>query len=170
MRTVKLKRKRHNWKHFRERFLELRAKLKRVVRPHDVLQDARNPRSVFHSYIEWDDRKASEKYRLQQARELVSRLKMIYVNAAGKEINVREYVHLQVETPDRRIIGGYVPRQQAVKTSHFQSQMIDLAIRDLIAFKRRYACFREIEAAYTFLDACINRLQKSRIRKLRRAQ
>ena len=170
MRTVKLKRKRHNWKHFRERFLELRAKLKRVVRPHDVLQDARNPRSVFHSYIEWDDRKASEKYRLQQARELVSRLKMVYVNPAGHAINVREYVHLQVETPDRRIVGGYIPRQQAVKTSHFRSQMIELAIRDQVAFKRRYACFPEIERHFAILDTFIAGLRKSRIRKLRRAQ
>jgi phage terminase Nu1 subunit (DNA packaging protein) len=42
-----------------------------------VLQEARAASSPLHGFFEWDDSEAAEKWRLEQARELVRRVKIV---------------------------------------------------------------------------------------------
>lgn len=41
------------------------------ITPRQLVDEARDPRSVFHSEFEWDSRKAAEAYRRWQARSLI---------------------------------------------------------------------------------------------------
>lgn len=43
-----------------------------------VLDEARNPKHVLHNRFEWDNKVAAEKYRIEQARELIRRVRVVY--------------------------------------------------------------------------------------------
>jgi hypothetical protein len=45
--------------------------------PNDVLEDARRPESPLHEYFEWDESKAAQAHRLDQARTLIRSVKII---------------------------------------------------------------------------------------------
>ena len=42
-----------------------------ILRPSDVVKAARNPANVMHDSFEWDNDKAGDLYRLEQAREII---------------------------------------------------------------------------------------------------
>ena len=62
-----------------------------VLRASDVVKAARDPRHVLHKYFEWDDRKASERYRLLQARALARSVKIL-IRIDSKVIKTVVYV------------------------------------------------------------------------------
>lgn len=53
------------------RLEQIRAKAGGVLRPDDVVKDARSKSSPLHDEFEWSDSAAAEKFRLSQARELI---------------------------------------------------------------------------------------------------
>lgn len=42
-----------------------------ILRPSDVVRAAKDPANVMHDYFEWDNDKAGDLYRLEQAREII---------------------------------------------------------------------------------------------------
>ena len=57
-----------------------------------VLNAAMDKNSPLHSYFEWDDTAAAVKYRLEQARELIRKIK-VEVTVLDRPITVVSYVH-----------------------------------------------------------------------------
>lgn len=58
-----------------------------------VLARARNESSALHSHFEWDDSAAAEGYRLQQAEQLIRRVRVVVLREDDKPaIRVRAYV------------------------------------------------------------------------------
>lgn len=60
------------------RIKKLEDKLGRIT-PHIVLNDARKVSSPLHNEFEWDDSKAGELHRLDQARTLIRSVKIVIV-------------------------------------------------------------------------------------------
>lgn len=65
--------------------LEMKAKAiaaledsKGNVRPVDVIEAARDPKSALHKDFEWDDTKAAHKHRLETARKLIREVKLVF--------------------------------------------------------------------------------------------
>lgn len=145
-----------NWQAAHRRTEELRAKLHREVKPHDVVKDAENVNSPYHRHFEWDDSKAGPKFRLQQARQLLQNLKLIYHDEEGNKVSVRKYVRVLLSTPaDHELKSGYAPRLKVLKTSHLREQVVEMAKQMLESFKRRFRMFAEIEATYAHIDAAL---------------
>ncbi len=76
---------------------DLRAELTAIREKHKkltpavVLKEARNPDHPLHSRFEWDDSVAAERYRLEQARNLISLVRVSYTDSAGETKSVRQY-------------------------------------------------------------------------------
>lgn len=66
----------------REHLLAIGEKRGRLT-PHIVLEEARDPEHPLHSRFEWDDGKAAESYRLDQARHLFRVCRLAYVTPKG---------------------------------------------------------------------------------------
>lgn len=157
-----------NWQAAHRRTEELRSKLRREVRPHDVVKDAESASSPYHKFFEWDDKKAGPKFRLQQARALLQHLKVIYTDEEGNEVSVRKYVRVRLSTPaEHELRSGYTPRVKVLKTSYLREQVVEMAKTMLESFKRRFRMFTEIEATYPHIDAAIQILSgvKQRTKK-----
>ena len=62
-----------------ERIRQLEAK-DGTLDPRNVLDDARDPESPLHSHFEWDDSKAAEAHRMEQARTLIRSVRLVITN------------------------------------------------------------------------------------------
>ena len=67
--------------------------------PQPVVDEARNPQHPLHSRFEWDNAIAGEAYRLQQARELIRSVRIVYKEADenGPEQSARAFVSIANE-------------------------------------------------------------------------
>lgn len=59
----------------------LRFKGPQGFKPQQIVEAARAPTHYLHQFFEWDDAKAAESYRVQQARMLIASLKILVTDA-----------------------------------------------------------------------------------------
>jgi len=63
---------------------QVEERLRELYKEHDglspdiVLADAKSPKSLLHGEFEWDDKKASHEYRVEQARQLIRNVVYVY--------------------------------------------------------------------------------------------
>jgi len=62
----------------RQRFLKIEKKHGGRLTPDDVLTDAADPDSPAHAYFTWDDTKAGHAYRLDEARTLITSVRVVF--------------------------------------------------------------------------------------------
>ena len=110
------------------------------VNPRDVLVAARNETSVLHKAFTWDDSKAGERYRLQEARALLQRYRIRIVE--GDKTTVRAFVSL---TDERGKNGGYRPLIQVLSMEERREQMLADALAELSRFEEKYRILSELE-------------------------
>ena len=167
--TKKKRKPRIPWAQYRDRVHELSKKLRREVTPRDVKKDAKDPRSVYHDFFEWDNRACGEKYRLWQATQLLGHLKIVYHDELGNEIKVREYVRLVHEAPaTHELRAGYFPRQKAMTNSGLEQQCVEKSIVELESWMNRWRGFKRIESSYVGVQASLAQLRRLRARVLRK--
>lgn len=100
--------------------------------PQDVLNYARNPQTELHKCFEWDDTIAAEKWRKQQARWVCNSLVVTVIEEERPQVTFRVIQH---DTEDRT----YRPVVLTVQNEDQYGRLLDMAKRELKAFKDRYA-------------------------------
>lgn len=132
--------------------LEVLRKIQRaaggILRPADIVAHARNPESPLHGEFDWDDSEAAEKWRLEQAREII---RVTVVHEERKEMTTRAFVSL---ARDRVDDGGYRYVPSLVRTPKGRQEVLEEALAELRIFARKYrhisaltGIFVEIEKA-----------------------
>lgn len=101
-----------------------------------VLTVARVKDSPLHSYFEWDNETAGEKYRLWQARDMMGSIRVRYIDAGEeKETRAFQLVTRRSHEPEARKYRNFdVLRDD----SAFAAQKMEEAINDLRSWKRKY--------------------------------
>lgn len=94
------------------------------VSPRKIVQKAKDPKSALHSCFEWDNSKAAEKFRLDQARHIMCCLVTITESENEKEepIIIRAYENVNIgnrENPNR----VYVPTRTALSDPELRKQV-----------------------------------------------
>lgn len=90
-----------------------------VLRVDDVLEEARQEGSILHKHFEWDDSKAAEQYRRDQARALIQRCKITLVD--NTPVQVRAFVSLP---SDRDAGGGYRLTAEVVSDENMKAELV----------------------------------------------
>jgi hypothetical protein len=105
--------------------------------PKAVVESAREEDSPLHSHFDWDDAAAAEKWRIEQARDII---RCIRVEDTGPN-SEPERAFLSISDK-----GGVSYRSlEAVKSSaDLQEKLLASAERDLEAFTVRYRSLKEI--------------------------
>lgn len=111
-----------------------------VLVPKHVVTYARNASTALHGLFEWDDGKAAEAHRLEQARHII-RVRVADLPMAGSDmtVSVREYVHLSKDD-----VGVYRRVEDVLGSKAQRSVMLDDAKRDLRAFRDKYIALAEL--------------------------
>lgn len=157
------RRPRFPWRECQERMHVLAKSLGRPVQPKDIVLDARSHKdSPWHSWFQWNVKRAAWQHWLHQARQLVSRLRVIYHDTQGNAVRAREYVRVVMKEPATHTLrAGYIPRMRAISTSDLRLQLVERAIKDVEQIKVRYVGVPEVEVAYPHLDLAMMLIQKS---------
>lgn len=106
------------------------------LHPQAVVADARDAKSPLHRYFEWDDRKAAEAHRMDQARALIRSIRVIDDNDAKPRpafLSIRS---------DGGI--GYHTIKDVLSSRDLRERLLAQAQRDLDAWTLRYRELREI--------------------------
>lgn len=129
------------------------------VTPRDVLDTARSDNSPLHEYFEWNDKKAADEYRLEQARRMLRSINVRYIeDGQPKEARAFQVVHKQAYEGGPR---QYKSFQVLYGDSAFAAQMMDRAFEDLVTWKKRYQPYTEMWANFgDCFQAVINQISE----------
>lgn len=123
---------------------ELRALYERdgELTPEQVLDVASDPTSSLHNHFTWDDTEAAQKWRLNQARTLIMRCKVTVIGSDEQTHRVRAFVNLPApEGP-----GAYVSIEDALGDPAKRDVVIQQAMRDVAALRRKYRALADFDA------------------------
>lgn len=110
-----------------------------------VVEAARPEDSPLHPAFEWDDVKAAEAWRVEQARHLIRVIEVVVEKADGGHAPTRAFVSVVRDT-DR----SYTSTAHALTDLDLRRQVLDSAWQELEAWRRRHA--ELIEFAKIFAD------------------
>lgn len=86
---------------------DLRGELENIRNKHGrltpalVLEEARSSRHPLHARFEWDDGVAGERYRLEQAHDLISEVRVSYSLSTGERRSVRGFHAVRASDVDQ---------------------------------------------------------------------
>lgn len=133
-----------------------------LVRPEAVVEYARNPETALHSWFEWDDSKAAEKYRLHQAR---MRLRLVLTMHPKAEIKFRAYVSLK---DDRYSGQGYRLTLDVMSESERREQILLEALAEFRAVEEKYRQYQELAEIFAAIERSAALLRRKRVRSQRK--
>ena len=133
-----------------------------LVRPEAVVEYARNPETALHSWFEWDDSKAAEKYRLHQAR---MRLRLVLTMHPKAEIKFRAYVSLK---DDRYSGQGYRLTLDVMSESERREQILLEALAEFRAVEEKYRQYQELAEIFAAIERSEALLRRKRVRSQRK--
>jgi len=112
----------------------------------DVVEAARDPNSPLHQYFTWSDSEAAERWRMQEAQNLI-RSFSIY----NEELKIRVRALTSLED-DREEGGGYRWTIDVLQRPDLREQYLISALKDLEAVRKRYAHVQELVALWQAID------------------
>lgn len=108
-----------------------------------LLDASRSEEAPLHNEFEWDDTKAAEAYRETQSAYLIRSL-CVVPDGDNKE-PVRAVFIVNKAT-------GYESVNLIMDNSEKRSALLDLALKELSAFKRKYSLLQELSEVFTAID------------------
>lgn len=118
----------------------------RALTPQLVVDYARPVDSPLHDRFEWDDAKAGEAYRKQQARTLIKSVTIKLAPVQDKvsrsvdAVVVRNFHSVRVEGSEP----VYAPLAVITADEHMMNQVVSNAKRDFVAFRDKYRILGQV--------------------------
>lgn len=110
-----------------------------VLTPEAVLDFARPDDSPLHSYFEWDDSVAAEKYRYRQAQGLITKVKVTRVIAPARTVEVRAFLPVKENEAGEAVKGTYKPIEDL---NAREIEIVRASMeRDLAVLRRKYSTY-----------------------------
>ena len=134
-----------------ERLNELSQKQGEITPP-IVLADARSPKSPLHNYFEWNNTKAAEKWRLEQAGDLIRSITVEVIKDNGDKEDVRYFFSVSSEnstTSEPNAI--YVSLNTIMTDADKRAEVITYAKRELQGWANRYQQYSELQDIVGFI-------------------
>ena len=105
--------------------------------PSTVVKAARPTKSKLHGCFEWDNRKAADNYRENQARELLRKIVIVYEDQKGNTDNIRAFVRIQHDDESY-----YTCTARVQDDEELQDNVLEQILAELMAVKRKYTQFK----------------------------
>lgn len=130
----------------REQLDQVRSVFGRLT-PTAVVDAARPDDAPLHSRFEWDDTVAAEKWRREQASELIRSYRITYKETTNGPVTVRGFQAVRgLESPHS---SEYVPTEEALADPFTRQLVLRECERDVAALKSKYAHLKEFAAILT---------------------
>ena len=122
-----------------------------VLNPGIVVDVARAPKNILHSRFTWDDTEAAEKYRIWQARQLISMVVTIMPNETKP---VRAYVSLKDDRIkiDSEESGGYRLTVDVLNDNEMRVRMLKEAFTEFKYFREKYNHLKSLAPLFEAME------------------
>lgn len=117
--------------------------------PEQIVEYARQKHTELHKCFEWDDTKAAERWRIQQARLVCNSLTVTIEVAEAEPIAVRVIEHDDQERVYRPIVA-------TVRNPDQYSRLLNQAKAELEEFRKRYQGITELKTIIDDIDEMLN--------------
>lgn len=115
-----------------------------IIDPQTVVDESKDDGAVLHSLFEWDEAKAANKYRCQQAQFIIRNITTEEKNTVGESITVRAF-----ERAEHR----YAPTSAIMSQGDLRKLLLDRALAELHEFEQRYKHLSELAEVFASIDA-----------------
>lgn len=115
--------------------------------PEEIVRAAEMPTSPLHPAFEWDDARAAERFRIDQARHLISLIDVVIIKPDMTEGAIRAFV--SITSDEGR---GYVSTVHALSDETMRHQVIQRAWLELEAWRNRHAELTEFGKVFAAID------------------
>jgi len=106
-----------------------------IIKAEKVVELAKNPNSPLHRYFDWDVKRSAHRDWLQQARQLIASIEVIYENQEP----IRAYQHVVLEEEGN----AYIDNTKASERQDLKDQIVEQARKELLCWKRRFIRLQE---------------------------
>lgn len=122
---------------------------RRGIKPSEVIDEAKEPSSPLHEFFEWDNTKAAEAYRVEQARHLLAAITVEYEDV-NESRPVRLFVNMkpQGEGNERE----YIPTVAVLSDASMRAQLIRQALGEADAWRKRYEHLNELANVFAAIE------------------
>lgn len=119
-----------------------------MITPKLVVDDARPEKSLLHPIFEWNDAEAAERYREHQAGQMLRNLVAVKVIPTQEEQSeVRAFVSITKDDSP-----GYVSVTTAMSDNNMRQQLLETALSELQAIKKKYSQLEELAQVFAAID------------------
>ena len=110
------------------------------LKPEFVVEESKDKNAVLHNCFTWDNKKAAELWRKQQASDLIRNIVCIVVNE-NVETEIRAFVNVITGTlPDR----SYTPVTEAILDDTAYKDLLAQAKAEMESFINKYSQIEEL--------------------------
>lgn len=123
-----------------------------ILKPEMVVEESRDENAILHKCFQWDDTKAADLWRKEQARKLITNITCIVVNETV-ECRIRAYVNVtQDEKPER----SYIPTTEAILDNTAYIDLWCQAKAEMESFITKYQQISELNGVKAEMLAALN--------------
>jgi len=149
--------------------------------PDEIVSDARSPKSTLHSFFDWDNTEAAEKWRKQQARILLNsiQISIIFTDSKGKPISskvVDRYESIKTIITDSEEEGKqtvYLTNDEILENPNYIDQILQECMNKIISFKNKYNYYAEhkefkiVKPVFKAISDMENAIERRRLKEER---
>jgi len=118
------------------------------VTKESFLDSARSKSSPVHKLFDWDNKVAGEKWRLQQAKNILSCLRINIVSESHAPIKTRAFINVVQGSYN----GRFVSTELAMTKIDTRAGVLTRAQQELLAFKEKYGTLTELSHVIAVID------------------
>ncbi len=128
-----------------------------AIKPDLVVSEARPKGSPLHPFFTWDNGKAADQWRLEEARQIVRSVRIIHDDIpAAEQPVIRAFVSVKASDRDRFDGTGYISTTRAMKVAFYHDQVLASAKNELEQWRRRYSDLKEFGTLYVAIDEVLD--------------
>lgn len=120
--------------------------------PRAVVAAARPKRSPLHPAFEWDDQKAAESFREDQARYVLRQITVV-VEGNDEPKAVRAFLNVSEDHETH-----YTSRAVVLSDAELRKQVLHRAWLELRAFREKYREYQELADVHNAIDQAVDKL------------
>lgn len=128
-----------------------------ILMPEHVVDAAKPVNSILHSKFEWDDTTAAQRYRLWQARQLIT-IMVEYVKTDKDNTPYQVFVSLKSDRQE----GGYRTITSVMSDEQLKNQLLADALEDMEIFQNKYQILKELSIVFAAMKKVKKRKKKIR--------
>lgn len=132
-----------------EKIAEKRGSLKASY----VVEESRNKNAVLHKCFEWDNQKAADKYRINQAQDMIRNIVSVKIGQIEPSKPVRAFINFKQDNE-------FVSIVNVINNSELLENMLDAAMKELKAFQCKYAALEFLSDLMSGIDKSIQKYQQ----------